>query len=313
MNIEWLLDELAKPEGLPVEAIRAADADRAAVVPVFLQVIENYLSGDKAARAKRSPIFFIFHMLGSWREKSAYRPLARLLALPRDEIDHVISGAITETSHRVMAAVFDGDPQPLYDVILNENADEFVRSRMFETLAMAALRGELARAEVAEFLRFCFPKLQAEPGCFVWNGWQSAVAFLGLEEMTPLVQQAFDEQWIDPSWMELKHFLEDLRLAVDQPGACREGSRREYDLFGDTIEELSTWYCFSPKYEEDKRRAAAAKASRKAPLWSAAEGRAINPLRNVGRNDPCPCGSGRKFKKCCLDAYREAPFQGEAA
>ena len=22
----------------------------------------------------------------------------------------------------------------------------------------------------------------------------------------------------------------------------------------------------------------------------------------VGRNDPCPCGSGRKFKKCCLDA-----------
>lgn len=23
-----------------------------------------------------------------------------------------------------------------------------------------------------------------------------------------------------------------------------------------------------------------------------------NPLRDVGRNDPCPCGSGRKFKKC---------------
>ncbi len=23
-----------------------------------------------------------------------------------------------------------------------------------------------------------------------------------------------------------------------------------------------------------------------------------NPLRDVGRNDPCPCGSGSKFKKC---------------
>jgi len=27
------------------------------------------------------------------------------------------------------------------------------------------------------------------------------------------------------------------------------------------------------------------------------------PIRNaagrVGRNDPCPCGSGRKYKKCC--------------
>ncbi|MFA6107653.1 MAG: SEC-C metal-binding domain-containing protein [Candidatus Latescibacterota bacterium] len=24
-------------------------------------------------------------------------------------------------------------------------------------------------------------------------------------------------------------------------------------------------------------------------------------LPSVGRNDPCPCGSGKKFKKCCID------------
>src|SRR5262249_23523175 len=152
-------------------------------------------------------IFFIFHLLGSWREKSAYRLLAQLLSLPGDELDRVLGGAITETSHCVMAAVFDGEPQPLYDVILNENADEFVRSRMLETLAMVTLRGELAREETAQFLYVCFTKLQAEPGCFAWNGWQSAVAFLRLEEMKPLVKQAFDEQWIDPSWLEYRHFL----------------------------------------------------------------------------------------------------------
>ena len=27
----------------------------------------------------------------------------------------------------------------------------------------------------------------------------------------------------------------------------------------------------------------------------------------IGRNDPCPCGSGRKFKKCCL---RKKPGPG---
>jgi hypothetical protein len=21
----------------------------------------------------------------------------------------------------------------------------------------------------------------------------------------------------------------------------------------------------------------------------------------IGRNEPCPCGSGKKYKKCCLD------------
>ena len=25
---------------------------------------------------------------------------------------------------------------------------------------------------------------------------------------------------------------------------------------------------------------------------------ARNPYAGVGRNDPCPCGSGKKFKKC---------------
>jgi uncharacterized protein YecA (UPF0149 family) len=25
---------------------------------------------------------------------------------------------------------------------------------------------------------------------------------------------------------------------------------------------------------------------------------AYNPYKSIGRNDPCPCGSGKKFKKC---------------
>ena len=28
----------------------------------------------------------------------------------------------------------------------------------------------------------------------------------------------------------------------------------------------------------------------------------INRFNTIGRNDPCPCGSGRKYKKCCLEA-----------
>ena len=27
----------------------------------------------------------------------------------------------------------------------------------------------------------------------------------------------------------------------------------------------------------------------------------VNRAEKTGRNDPCPCGSGKKFKKCCMD------------
>ncbi|MGR6834451.1 SEC-C metal-binding domain-containing protein [Aliivibrio wodanis] len=29
------------------------------------------------------------------------------------------------------------------------------------------------------------------------------------------------------------------------------------------------------------------------------KGQKVNPYKNVGRNDACPCESGKKFKKCC--------------
>jgi hypothetical protein len=34
----------------------------------------------------------------------------------------------------------------------------------------------------------------------------------------------------------------------------------------------------------------------------------VRELPKVGRNDPCPCGSGRKFKKCCLPTW-QAQFE----
>ena len=125
--------------------MKAASAQRGEMVPLFLEEIETYLALEPAARAKPTPLFFIFHLLGEWREKAAYRPLARLLRLPGPEVDRIFGDGITTTSHRVMAAVFDGDPEPLYDIILDPNADEFIRAGMCEALAMVTLRGELDR------------------------------------------------------------------------------------------------------------------------------------------------------------------------
>ncbi|MCJ2377273.1 YecA family protein [Vibrio sp. ZSDZ34] len=29
------------------------------------------------------------------------------------------------------------------------------------------------------------------------------------------------------------------------------------------------------------------------------QSQSVNPYKEIGRNDPCPCGSGKKFKQCC--------------
>ncbi len=30
----------------------------------------------------------------------------------------------------------------------------------------------------------------------------------------------------------------------------------------------------------------------------------VRPEPKIGRNDPCPCGSGKKYKKCCANSMR---------
>jgi hypothetical protein len=241
-------------------------------------------------------------LLGEWREKSAYRPLAALLRLPPEELDDVLGEAVDRTGHRVMAAVFDGDPAPLYDIIRDPAADEAARSRMLEALAMVTLRGELAREETARFLGACFAELPQRE-CFVWDGWQNAIAMLGMVELVPLVKQAFKRGFIDRRALDFADFETELRRVLDGGPTPGWQGEREFELFGDTIEELAGWAYPDPDDEEGEWESGepGQRISDERVLWSAREGPAVNPYKGVGRNDPCPCGSGKKFKKCCLD------------
>ncbi len=65
---------------------------------------------------------------------------------------------------------------------------------------------------------------------------------------------------------------------------------------------------FVANYENDGEKLAhneVAEFRKKDGLWYFYDGKFVNQgtVKNegpkVGRNDPCPCGSGKKFKKCC--------------
>jgi len=206
-----------------------------------------------------------------------------------------------------MAAVFDGDPEPLYDIILDPSADEFIRAGMCEALAIITLRGELDRARAGRFLRDAFMEMRPQAQNYVWVGWQSAIAMLGMSDLIILVKKAFDRGFIDSHVLGFDHFEEDLRRGIERPGEPLPDDR-ECTLFGDTIEELSGWYCFSEQYRADQER-----WRREAEANRARSQRLENPFKGVGRNDPCPCGSGKKFKKCCLATVHLGSISPEIA
>jgi uncharacterized protein len=119
---------------------------------------------------------------------------------------------------------------------------------------------------------------------------------LGLKEFTPLVKDAFDREFVPPESLDFKYFEEDLAFALKHPEAPHRNFHREFRDWTDTIGELQTWNAFSEEYLERKKRSAEQGPVRS--VWRS-EKPAVNPHKGVGRNDPCPCGSGKKFKKCC--------------
>jgi SEC-C motif len=73
------------------------------------------------------------------------------------------------------------------------------------------------------------------------------------------------------------------------------GERRVLERLWSAYEERHDLYQLSLRFQAMQRlgpeiRALRDRQLRPAPVRSAA---------NVGRNDPCPCGSGRKYKRCC--------------
>ena len=92
------------------------------------------------------------------------------------------------------------------------------------------------------------------------------------------------------------HFREDLGRTLADPERMAGFRYDKIAPLEDAIGELSRWYAFSDAAKRDRAR----QAAREVAALEPPQGPAVNPYKHVGRNDPCPCGSGKKFKKCCL-------------
>ena len=164
---------------------------------------------------------------------------------------------------------------------------------------MVTLRGELDWAVAGRFLHDAFIEIRPQAERYVWVDWQSAIAMLGMSDLKLLVKEAFSRGFIDRHVLGFDHFEEDLRRGIDRPGEPRHAGDRDCMLFGDTVEEFSGWYCFTEQYRVDQER-----WRRQATANHGRSQRLENPFKGIGRNDACPCGSGKKFKKCCLATSR---------
>jgi preprotein translocase subunit SecA len=131
------------------------------------------------------------------------------------------------------------------------------------------------------------------------------------EEIFREVERAILLQSVDRAWMEHIDAMDDLKGSIGLQSYANRDPVTEYRIQGfemfdgmvGEIRENTVRILLSAVPRQKVERVQVAN-----PLTEGFEGAAKAPRKivltqrtstKVGRNDPCPCGSGKKYKKCC--------------
>ncbi|MBR7061351.1 MAG: preprotein translocase subunit SecA [Eubacterium sp.] len=116
---------------------------------------------------------------------------------------------------------------------------------------------------------------------------------------------------VDTYWMDHIDAMEELKRGIhlrayaqrDPVVAYREES---FDMFNEMTEliredTVKTILTIVPRHQADVQRRAVARvtSTSSSEVDSNAKQVTIRKEKKIGPNDPCPCGSGKKYKKCC--------------
>ena len=115
---------------------------------------------------------------------------------------------------------------------------------------------------------------------------------------------------VDMRWMDHLDAMEELKRGIylrsyaqqDPVVAFRMESFDMFDEMTALIREgtVTTLLLFKLKSEEDVKREQSVKITATSGGTDGSEKkRPVKKAEKVGRNEPCPCGSGKKYKKCC--------------
>jgi hypothetical protein len=232
------------------------------------------------------------HILAAGRDTASFPLLLRLVRRPRADLDRLLGDILTESMSRVLASTFDGDVDSLFDAIADPSADEFAREACIGAATTLALHGRIDHERMRGFLERFYSDRPAADDDAVWVGWVVAIALLGFRDLVPLVDRAWAEERIPTFVLGREDFDDAIAAAERAPDDL--GRLKDWNLgyVDDVLGELD----WMGRLDD---RAARDSGSAWSRLLQPSE-TVTNPWRGVGRNDPCPCGSGKKFKKCCM-------------
>jgi len=290
VDIPTILTKLKYNDGtFPRKALNEAINNQELIIPELLKIIEFTKDNIKELITEEKYIapIYAMYLLAQFREKQAYRLIIDFFSMPGDMAIEITGDVVTEALGRILASVYDGNDNLLKSLIENKELNEYVRSAALECLLVLFAVGIKSREEIISYFKQLFNGKLENDFSYVWTALVTRSTRLYPEEVYDEIKLAYEEELVESFFIDISTVEKTIKEGKEKTLSSLQNNSR-YNLIEDTISEMQNWVCFRKSNSKEKKK----------DLQSTS---ITKERKKIARNAPCPCGSGKKYKKCCLN------------
>jgi hypothetical protein len=309
LRVDEIIKRIEYPgDKLPRKELIEIIENKETAIPYLVKILEELKNNPE--KFKEDPEyyghFFAVYLLAQFRETSALPVILDIMRFPSKLLDELFGDMITGGLSKILASLYPGDIQYLRELIEDETTYVYVKVAAMQALAALVVNGQLSREEVINYYRKILNEYNAKKD----NIEDDDIRFITLsitycsalypEELYDQIEQAYENELVDEFFINLDDIH---RTLIEDKISVLEETKNDYhyQLIYDTVKELEHWYCFNQNKIWDTGNIA--REDKNFPEPQNCKGiydqQPIKKGRKIGRNEPCPCGSGKKYKKCC--------------
>ena len=288
-RLKAFMDRLNLEHGVPIESplvTRSIERAQKQVEQRNFETRKHLLEYDDVMNKQRSEIYSLRRDLLAGKDQAAY-----LMGKASDIVDWLIDTHMGERPR----------PEWTLDDFKVAVLHHFGVDCAKERIAQPEQGADEIRAALMAHLQAKYAAKEAKIGAEMMR-----------EQVRYIALSIIDSRWKD-HLLAMDHLRDGIGLrAYGQKDPLVEYKRESFELFAEMKngieDEIARYiFLFEPMTQEEREEEERRKAREREMIFQAASRSKAGPVVNapttrtqakVGRNDPCPCGSGKKYKKC---------------
>lgn len=256
-------------------------------------------------------------LLAYYEATEALPDMLDLIRMDGEFIEHFFGWDIEETLRVPLYRLGKDQIGELYDYLLERGNDSWSRSTVASTFTQVGLHNSKRRGEAIDWFEKLFSYLldhRDDRGLMDTNFITSAITYatdLRAPELFSSIRRLYELRWVSPGMMgdlyEIEYHLhlppdpkDLLALPTDLRGYyAREAVRVPTKIPTPQSFQQLMLKNTSPVDRLLRRQRDSGVVEAAVPPIPDLGASPVTKSQKVGRNEPCPCGSGRKYKRCC--------------